>query len=86
MYSLCYYKAVKCHDTFSDSGQSYGQRRPSLTAVLRRILEGYPDGGQILKVQQNCLLLRLTQLVLHVTDSIGLFVKSEVKIFIAECN
>ncbi|XP_032241647.1 sacsin isoform X1 [Nematostella vectensis] len=30
-------------------GQSYGQRRPSLTAVLRRILEGYPDGGQILK-------------------------------------
>ncbi|KAK3750028.1 hypothetical protein QZH41_008668 [Actinostola sp. cb2023] len=29
--------------------QSYGQRRPSLTAVLRRILEGYPDGGQILK-------------------------------------
>ncbi|XP_078349603.1 sacsin-like isoform X1 [Oculina patagonica] len=29
--------------------QSYGQRRPSLTVVLKRVLEGYPDGGQILK-------------------------------------
>lgn len=32
------------------TGQSYGQRRPSLTVVLKRVLEGYPDGGQILKV------------------------------------
>ncbi|PFX24292.1 Sacsin [Stylophora pistillata] len=31
------------------TGQSYGQRRPSLTVVLKRVLEGYPDGGQILK-------------------------------------
>lgn len=36
---------------FSIPGQSYGQRRPSLTVVLKRVLEGYPDGGQILKVR-----------------------------------
>lgn len=29
--------------------QAYGQKKPSLTVVLKRVLEGYPDGGQILK-------------------------------------
>ena len=31
-------------------GTSYGQKRPPLTHILQSILERYPDGGQILKV------------------------------------
>ena len=34
-------------------GKSYGQRQPPLTHILRSILERYPDGGQILKVQRK---------------------------------
>ena len=31
-------------------GQTFGQRRPPLTKLIKSILDRYPDGAQILKV------------------------------------
>ena len=41
---------VKKTNLFSLSGRSFGQKPLPLVFTLKRILERYPDGGQILKV------------------------------------
>ena len=42
------FEMLSAHYVFK--GRRFGQRRPPLTELIKSILERYPDGGQILKV------------------------------------